>query len=603
MSATPLTIDELFTPAPAGIGVSVPPDGSWMSTQLLIATTVQLPTTSWIEGAPERTIMEIQAVCFSQSDAFISVIAQGGFLKFAASGTVSYVNLKGETIVLPVSPDPSIAAENPTAAPGWLDALGQSMFNEVRLQASYADGELAIVNTTVSSRGPFAVGTYHVANARTQSTYKNTAPLTIPSSIIAANGGVITAIVVGSNTTITTQAAHGLSVGDVVFVNGVAGVTNLNGQFAQVSSVPTATTFVIAISTSGSFVSGGLVYLCTVATFEADVIGLVSNAAPGTITTTVTQLNGINVSNLTAWSAANYESNVDYANRCLLKLASLSDSPPSEAYEFAALNAQRTLASQTPPVALTNGPIASAKAFGNPQTGIVQVVVASQTPASTVLGDPITPGCVALDVTAASNASPIVVTTTSPHGLLTGNVATIAGVLGNAATNGTWTITRVDATRFSLDGSAGSGAYTGGGQVDGGDLGQIDQVIQANVVGDSTTALVVSALSLPITVSAVVVVPKSFVTTYRNAINPALVAFLKSLPIGGNIPPGGFSGTIPYSALEGALDGIGIQVAGGTSYVRQISNLLVNGGTVDVNFPGTQYEAILGSVNVAVVGV
>ena len=39
----------------------------------------------------------------------------------------------------------------------------------------------------------------------------------------------------------------------------------------------------------------------------------------------------------------------------------------------------------------------------------------------------------------------------------------IDGVTGNTRANGSWTITRVDANRFSLDGRAGNGAYTGGG--------------------------------------------------------------------------------------------------------------------------------------------
>jgi hypothetical protein len=603
MTATPLTIDELFTPAPAGIGTDVPPSGSWMATQLLIAARVQLPTTAWIEGQPELTIMEIQSAMFAQQDGFVSLMAQGGFLKFAASGTVTFMMTDGATVTVPVTPDPSNASENPTAAPGWLDALGQSMFNEARFQASFAAGELAIVNTTVTARGPYSVGTYHVANTRTQATYKNTAVLSIPSSIIAANGGVLTAVVPGSVTTLTTQAAHGLALNDTVFLNGVGGVTGINGVFAQVTAVPSSTSFTISVPTSGSFTSGGLAYLCTVATFEADVIGIPSNAAPGDVTTTVTQLNGVAVSNLVSWSAANYESNVDYANRCLLKLSSLSPTGPSDSFEYWALKAQEVLAAQTPPVMLTNGPIVAAKAFGNPQTGIVQLVVASASPQSTVLGDPITPGCVNLDVTDASNAAPIVITTLSAHGLLTGNVASIEGVLGNIAANGTWTITRISGTTFSLDGSSGIAAYTGGGQVDGGDLGQVDQVVQARAVGDSTTAFTSSALALPISVSAVVVVPKANLANYRAAILPTLVQFFKTLPIGGNIPPGGTGGTVPYSAIEGALDGIGIQVAGGTSYVRQISNLLVNGGTVDVDFPSPFYEAILGTISVSVVGV
>lgn len=72
----------------------------------------------------------------------------------------------------------------------------------------------------------------------------------------------------------------------------------------------------------------------------------------------------------------------------------------------------------------------------------------------------------AVAVSAASNASPIVVTTSSPHALSTGDAVLIWGVQGNAAANGNyWTVTVVDATRFRLNGSAGSGSYTSGGTV------------------------------------------------------------------------------------------------------------------------------------------
>lgn len=65
-------------------------------------------------------------------------------------------------------------------------------------------------------------------------------------------------------------------------------------------------------------------------------------------------------------------------------------------------------------------------------------------------------------ITGATNASPIVVTITA-HGYATGDQATIIGVLGNTAANGTWTITVLTANTFSLTGAVGNGAYTSGG--------------------------------------------------------------------------------------------------------------------------------------------
>jgi hypothetical protein len=66
------------------------------------------------------------------------------------------------------------------------------------------------------------------------------------------------------------------------------------------------------------------------------------------------------------------------------------------------------------------------------------------------------------NVTAATNASPIQITSTA-HGLSTGTRVTIAGVGGNTAANSTFTVTVVDANNFTLGGSTGNGAYTSGG--------------------------------------------------------------------------------------------------------------------------------------------
>ena len=85
-------------------------------------------------------------------------------------------------------------------------------------------------------------------------------------------------------------------------------------------------------------------------------------------------------------------------------------------------------------------------------------------------GSPITPeNCIA-----ATNETPIKIRTATPHGLATGDRVAIAGVRGNTAANGTFTVTVPASTTipespvttvFTLNGTAGSGAYTGGGAV------------------------------------------------------------------------------------------------------------------------------------------
>jgi hypothetical protein len=70
-------------------------------------------------------------------------------------------------------------------------------------------------------------------------------------------------------------------------------------------------------------------------------------------------------------------------------------------------------------------------------------------------------------VTAATNASPIQITTSAANALTTGQTVTISGVTGNTAANGTWVITAINTTNFTLTGSAGNGAYVSGGTVNG----------------------------------------------------------------------------------------------------------------------------------------
>jgi hypothetical protein len=606
---TVLTAAELFTPAPSGVGPfgnvpAAPADGTWLAQMLDIATTVQLPTTSWQPGAPERTILAIEAVTFASSDVNISIMAQGGFLQTAASGTVTYTATDGTTVTIPVTPDPSNAAQNPTGAPGWLDLTTSSVYDVTRLAAQPAVGPLAIVNVGSGTKGPYSPGTYHVANTLTGATYKNPVTLSIPPSSIGGSGGQVVAISPGLNFTIVaTNAAHGLSPNQIVYlaIPTSAGITGLSGVFATVGAT-TSTTFQVAISSSGTYVSGGTVYLCTVAAMQADVAGLSGNAGPGTVTTTVTQNVGVFASNVIGWSGNNWETNDALAGRAQLSLAAASPDGPGAAYVYFASTAAQLLAEQSPPYTLTNGPV-TAKEFANPQTGIVTVVVASVNPASVVLGSNVTPGVSQLPVTSVTNANPCVVTCTGPTGLTSGQSMTVAisGVLGVSGVNGTFLGSYVGANSFSIPiDTTSAGSYLGGGSVEGGDLGQIDALIQENVVPDNTTAITVSALALPISVVATVVVPQAFVATYRLAVLQQLQTQIASYATGGNAP----SFQVPYDDIVGALEEAGVIALGAASYVRLVQSLSLNGGGVGVgvNFPTNQYQAVLSPPTITVLG-
>jgi hypothetical protein len=108
------------------------------------------------------------------------------------------------------------------------------------------------------------------------------------------------------------------------------------------------------------------------------------------------------------------------------------------------------------PYGLGYAPFAAVSDFGN----LIQLLTfvrdgATPCPVNSVIGK-------TGNVTGATNATPVVITSTA-HGLKTGDSVLIAGVGGNAAANGTFAITKIDANSFSLTGSVGNGAFTSGG--------------------------------------------------------------------------------------------------------------------------------------------
>lgn len=616
-----LTVSELFQPAPSGVGPFgnvpiAPPAGSWLAQMLQVASLVQLPTTAWQSGQPERTIFAAESVLFATSDVNLSLFAQGGFLLPAATGTVTSTSTDGTTVTIPVTPDPSNTAENPTGELGWLDLLGENLYDTIRLAASYATGPLALVKITPGSVGPFAVGSYHVGSVLGP-TYRNRDSLTIPSSIIAGSGGVVSNVAPGlTSTIITTAAPHGLAAGNSVYlvIPQSAGITGLAGVFALVTSA-TGSVFSVSLGSSGTYVSGGTVYLCTVAQMVADVSGSASSAAAGQVTIAVTQNAGVFVSNVASWAGAAWENNVAYADRCLLSLASRSPNGPAQAYAYFAQSAVQILGGTTPEglalritlglsaYTLTNGPV-QATAFGVPRGGVVNTVVASTSPISTTLGANVTPGVSQLPISGISNAFPAVVGCSAPTTLAPGEsmTVTISGVEGMADVNGSFIGTYTGANTFSIPiDTTASGTYTGGGQVEGGDLGQIDALLQAVCVPDNTTAVATSAVALPIVVTAVVVVPQAYVAAYRLAVLSQLDAQIKSYAIGGNAP----TYEVGYAEIEGAIEAAGIQALGQASVVRQIQALSLNGGAVDVGveFPSPFYKALLVTPSITVIGI
>jgi hypothetical protein len=78
-----------------------------------------------------------------------------------------------------------------------------------------------------------------------------------------------------------------------------------------------------------------------------------------------------------------------------------------------------------------------------------------------------------MTVTGATNASPIVIATSTPHGYMSGDMVAVHGLVGNTGGNsgtsgtnynsGGWLIKVVDTTHFALISSSGNGTWTSGG--------------------------------------------------------------------------------------------------------------------------------------------
>ena len=67
-------------------------------------------------------------------------------------------------------------------------------------------------------------------------------------------------------------------------------------------------------------------------------------------------------------------------------------------------------------------------------------------------------------ITAGTVAAPISLTSTA-HGLETGDMVFITGVVGLTAANGKWIVTKVDANNYTLQNSVGNAAWSAGGTV------------------------------------------------------------------------------------------------------------------------------------------
>lgn len=145
----------------------------------------------------------------------------------------------------------------------------------------------------------------------------------------------------------------------------------------------------------------------------SDQIGTVANAAPGAITTMVSTLVGVTVTNPLAVLGADEETTTALVARARNKLGSLSPNGPRSAYDYVAttpLNKFPAVAGVT--LTPTSAPITRSKTTGSTSTGVVSVYIAnaSGAPSSgdialvqTAINTWAEPWCVTATVAAATN--------------------------------------------------------------------------------------------------------------------------------------------------------------------------------------------------------
>lgn len=303
------------------------------------------------------------------------------------------------------------------------------------------------------------------------------------------------AITGASNTapiTITTALPNGLQTGAQVTISGVGGNTAANGTF--IITVTSPTSFTLNGSTgNGAWTSGGTI---TTSAYTDDTIQTIFVAALTTATSTsanvvtpilvktgVLPLDSSTINKLVGETSGvnptQFPALISAFTSVAKAAALFSALKPTEAeFAFVAQNAPSFAwldPGALPLVPISTSPYPAFEALvralkldqrqfaRNPKLFDIlgQWLPPNPLPPdlTTAIGGPI------ITLTAASNASPIAVSTASPHGLQTGAQVTVGGVLGNTAANGTFTITVTGPLDFTLDGSTGNGAYTGGGMV------------------------------------------------------------------------------------------------------------------------------------------
>ncbi len=379
-------------------------------------------------------------------------------------------------------------------APGGMAIAAVSNATPIQVSTGAAHGLQTGTQVTIS-------GVHGTTAANGSFLINVTGPLSFTLNGSAGNGDwtgggtiVVSADVIGaSNTTpitIKTAAPHGLVTGTPVVVSGVLGNSAANGSFTV--TVTGADTFTLDKSAgNGNWSHGGQIMASTydVAAIQtvcvsalAATTGVTSNVvAPALQATALLPLSAATISTLLNGAAT-----VDPTQFPTLINAITAVSKAAALYSTVALNenefpflvnnaglfnwlnpASLPLAPNLTSPYLTFEALLQAVSLNRRQTArtpkLFEVLAQWLTAMPGDLGTAITGKT--LNVAGASQTTPITITTTAPHGLRTGMQVNISGVLGNTAANGDFTVGVTSATAFTLNGSAGNAAWTGGGSV------------------------------------------------------------------------------------------------------------------------------------------
>lgn len=263
-----------------------------------------------------------------------------------------------------------------------------------------------------------------------------------------------------ANPVVITSIAHGYADGDDVEISGVVGMTQLNGRRFRVAN-KTANTFELT-DQHGTNVDGS--------TFTA----YSSGGSAFRVYTLVTSYQEQDLFQLKFAQSADvlYIAHTEYVPRKLQRYG-----------------ATNWVLSQ---IDFQDGPYL-------PQNGNTAITLAKS--ATSGAGITISSAYTKSATAMANNGSGAIRVTSAAHGYKTGDRVDITGTVGTTEANGTWTITRVNANAFDLNGSTFANAWSSGGTItphifEATDLGRLIRIQDSSTWGYAKITAYTSAVSV-----------------------------------------------------------------------------------------------------------